>query len=903
MMASVFETGEAVWIEASQFSVERKGFLEEAYFTFSYTPARDESGSVAGIFETVAEVTPQVLAHRRLALLRELSEHDDQRVEDVCRSVAGTLGRHAQDVPFALIYLLETSASSDTAVLRGLVGMEAGTPGSPSPVVLDSTDDRWRLGKALRTAGPVEVRELGESFGALPGRPWPEPAHTAIVIPIERPGSRYPFGFFVAGISPRLPLDDSYTEFLRLASQSISRLFSTADAYTQERDRAEALAALDHAKTAFFSNVSHEFRTPLTLLLGPVEDALGRPSRSLEGLDLEVVHRSAIRLLRLVNSLLDFARIEAGRQELSFAPTDISSSTSELASAFRSLVENAGLNLKVDCPPLSEQAFVNRVSWEKIVLNLISNAFKFTFDGEIEVSLRSSEGQIELTVRDTGVGIPAHELPHVFERFHRVDGAKGRSFEGTGIGLSLVRELAKLHGGGVSATSTEGEGSAFRVWNPRGSAHLPEERVERRGATESGASGPMPYLLEASQWIDSNAPLPASEIPPPNATPQPSPGLVSRSDDQRAHVLVVNDNADMRGYLARLLSTRWSVETASDGEAALACVKRRRPDLVLSDVMMPKLDGLSLLRELRADTETQEIPIVLLSARAGEDALLEGFETGADDYLVKPFSARELLARVETHVTMARLRREWAIEREEAARVNLAKSNFLRLVSHEFRTPLAALTLQVGRLARGRELQASERQREIVARMTTTTTRLNELVESLLAYTRIESGHWDPKLETFDAVRVAHEVVSELNQEIRQKPLILSTNPKSEGHLEVTSDPHLVRLVLTNLVGNAIKFTEQGRINVSVTRGGHRVRFAVRDTGPGIPAEEHARIFKPFEQLERLESKHLQGFGLGLALVKEMVSVLNGQIELFSEVGAGSTFVVSLPVAPEVQAS
>jgi PAS domain S-box-containing protein len=307
----------------------------------------------------------------------------------------------------------------------------------------------------------------------------------------------------------------------------------------------------------------------------------------------------------------------------------------------------------VDCPPDLAPIYVDREMWEKIVLNLLSNAFKFTFEGEIAVTLRPVGNEVELTVRDTGVGIPPEELPHVFERFHRVLGARARTHEGTGIGLALVQELAKLHGGAVRVTSEGGRGSAFSVTIPYGTAHLPAGRIGAARTLVSTATGAAPFVEEAERWVSDE--VPADAAPPTVA-----------SRVSHARILLADDNADMRDYLRRLLGQYWTVESVADGHAALDAARARRPDLVLADVMMPRLDGLGLLRALRGDPATASIPVVLLSARAGEESRVEGIEAGADDYLVKPLSARELIARVNTHLELARVRRAAQVEVQDA---------------------------------------------------------------------------------------------------------------------------------------------------------------------------------------------------------------------------------------------
>ena len=447
----------------------------------------------------------------------------------------------------------------------------------------------------------------------------------------------------------------------------------------------EALAEIDRAKTAFFSNVSHEFRTPLTLMLGPLEDALAEAGALPEDQRqrLDVAHRNALRLLRLVNSLLDFSRIESGRVEASYRPTDLAALTADLAASFRSATDKVGLRLIVDTPPLSEPVYVDRDMWEKVVLNLLSNAFKFTFHGEIAVELREAQGQARLTVRDTGTGIPQTELPKLFDRFHRVEKARGRSFEGSGIGLALVQELVKLHGGQISVASELDRGSAFTVSIPLGSSHLPAERVERRSRETRPPRRAAPNPMSRKRCAGCRA-RPArlcSTRARRNSFHGAHSALAASLPDSGAHILLADDNADLRSYIARLLAERgYEVTPAADGEAALDAIRRRRPDLVVTDVMMPRLDGFGLLRAIREDPALRDLPVVVLSARAGEEAKVEGLEAGADDYLAKPFSARELLARVAANIALARLRREAAeavrsseaIAREQAERVQLA---------------------------------------------------------------------------------------------------------------------------------------------------------------------------------------------------------------------------------------
>ena len=341
----------------------------------------------------------------------------------------------------------------------------------------------------------------------------------------------------------------------------------------------------------------------------------------------------------------------------------MSATTAELASVFRSAVDRAGLAFVVDCPPLDEPVYVDRDMWEKVVLNLLSNALKFTFDGSISISVRRADHEAVITVADTGIGVSAEEMPRLFERFHRIENARGRSNEGSGIGLALVKELVGLHGGTIDADSTEGVGTTFTIRLPFGTAHLPEDAVVASSAGRADHSTAETYVQEALRWmpVDAGPDLLDTLPEPVDAAPAPQTAGQAEDSGSPVRVLVADDNADMREYLARLLrGDGYSVDAVSDGQRALDAVRAGAPDIVISDVMMPRLDGLELVAALRADPRTAAVPVLLLSARAGQEASIGGLLAGADDYLVKPFAAAELLARVRANVELARLRNHHA---------------------------------------------------------------------------------------------------------------------------------------------------------------------------------------------------------------------------------------------------
>ncbi|MCU7727961.1 SpoIIE family protein phosphatase [Actinoplanes sp. KI2] len=660
---TVLSTGQATWDEGLLLFLERSGYPEETYHTFSYSPLRDDDGELVGMLCVVSEDTDRVIGERRMATLRDLgSDPGSVRSEQQMLAFAGVqLGRNPHDLPFTLTYLFDDGATR----LAGATGIPAGHP---------AADPRVWPGET-----PALVELTGEPFGDLPAGAWPEPPTQALLVPLAQPGG-VPYGFMVVGLNRYRTLDDGYRGFIELAARHVAAGIASARGYEAQQRRAEELAELDRAKTAFFANISHEFRTPLTLIMGPVDELRSRwaPADDRVRAELDLIHRNGLRLGKLVNTLLDFSRIEAGRMQARFEPVDLAAATAELASVFRSAVERAGLTFEVRCPALAEPVYLDRGMWEKVVLNLLSNALKFTFTGGVRVAVRAGGDRAVVTVADTGAGIPEAEMPRLFERFHRVETTRSRSNEGSGIGLALVKELVELHGGTITAASTVGAGTTFEIRLPFGSAHLPVDALVSPGgpatvpaAAEAAAE---PYVVSgaAEPYVVSGAAEPyvvsgAAEPYVVSGAAEPYVQEALRwtgtedeapvADAAKVRVLVADDNADMRDYLTRLLgSAGHHVRTVADGQAALDAARSYRPDLIVSDVMMPGLDGLQLVAALRADPLTASTPVLLLSARAGQEASIEGLEAGADDYLVKPFSSAELLARVRGNVALARLR-------------------------------------------------------------------------------------------------------------------------------------------------------------------------------------------------------------------------------------------------------
>ena len=969
--------------------LDRHGFVEECYFIFSYSPIREESGRVGGVLVTVTETTSRVLGERRMKTTQALAAETRQAktVLEACAIAGRVMEKNGADLPFASIYLVESDGRTARAAAR--TGAALLSPETGETVSLD----KGAFALAMRTGEPQWLEGRGAQEHGK-----------AMVLPITPPGATQPVGLLAAGTGPRLLFDDAYRDFMALVASQIGTAIAGAQMYEQAEARADQLARLDRAKTTFFSNVSHEFRTPLTLMLGPTEEAIASPEHALTGQDLDTVHRNQLRLLKLVNTLLEFSRIEAGRAQARFMPTDLAALTVDLASAFRSAVERAGLQLVVNCPPLPRPIQVDPEMWEKIVLNLISNAFKFTFEGSISVTLAPSDGYAELSVRDTGVGIPTADLGRIFERFHRVERSAARTHEGSGIGLALVQELVTLHHGAITATSQQGRGTEFRVRIPMDVAHpSAEPEPPSVDASQHARVAAVPFVQEALRWLPGN-----------DGGARAVEAL--RTPATEARVLVADDNADMRDYLLRLLSVRFRVQAVSTGDAALTAALSDRPDIVVSDVMMPGLDGFQLIAALRDHERTRTVPVILLSARAGEEARLDGLRTGADDYLVKPFSARELVARIDAQLVRAKLRSleethalqlahvfahapvgvailrgpqhvyDFAneryldlvgdrrllgqpiraalpelegqgiyelldqvyssgqpyfgrsvrlliqrrgqapeetffdftyqpqvddggqvtgiavvvmdvtalnIARRQAESANRAKDEFLAMLGHELRNPLAPI-LTALQLMRLRGVHGADRERTVIERQVQ---HLMTLVDDLLDVSRIARGKVQLKWEAIDFADVVARAVEMSSPAIDDRRHVLTVDVP-RGHM-IHGDASRLAQVLANLLTNSAKYTDcGGHIRVAAARDGSFLRVTVTDDGRGIDPDTLPRVFDLFLQ-ERQELDRSQGgLGLGLAIVKSLVEAHGGRVQAQSDgKGRGATFTVYLPLS------
>lgn len=649
-----YHGGAATWMDDIELLVNRKGVDEETHFTIAYSPVPDHSvsGGIGGVLATVTEITGQILSNRALDTLSKINLQGIhiQSEDDVYKEVCKALSDNNKDFPFAVIYKIH----DDRTMIRACASFGFEESGSfvsdyVSYSPYQSHPDTAHISRAL-TENVIIVSENNNQWPGLPKGAWSKETKRIAYAPIKIPNKKFSHAILVVGLNPYREFDDQYKKFVHLVAERVAQGVTNVLDYEAERKRVEEIEALDKAKTLFFSNISHEFRTPLTLILGSIEQVLMDRNTIPENVNrIGIAQRNSLRLLRLVNSLLDFSSIESGKLKGNFMLTNISEYTKNIASNFQSLVEKAGLEFEINADAVIQPIYVDRSMWEKIVFNLLSNAFKYTLNGKITLDISSETDGFVLRITDTGIGIPQQELSKIFERFHRVENTKGRTFEGTGIGLSLVKELVSLHNGNIAVKSAEGKGTSFTVKIPFGKDHLPFTQVSK---TEQ-------YLDKFSSDVFTGETISLLE------STVPANRFLQKNFLQNELVLIVDDNADMRNYLQSLISEFFRTTTAANGMEALHEINKEMPSLILSDIMMPVMDGIQLAKEVKQNPRTQHIPVVLLTARAGEESRIEGYDINADDYLVKPFSSKELLARIRSQLNLSKKRIEFTLELEE----------------------------------------------------------------------------------------------------------------------------------------------------------------------------------------------------------------------------------------------
>lgn len=644
MLKKVMEKDEGTYVESQLLIMERYGYPEETYYTFSYSPVPGDNGGTAGMICYNTASTERIITERSLQTLQELGRLAKKNtLDEVYTAAVNALEKNNKDFPCAVIYKIDEE--TNTANAFAFAGINKDHPELAKNIDLNNPGPLGKnLSKAV-TENTMVTSETARRWKNLPKGAWQVMAKNFVHVPVSGANKKFPLAVLSAALNPYRKFDDAYKNFVQLVADQISLEVNNVLALEEERKRARALAEIDKAKTLFFTNISHEFRTPLTLMLGPIEEALNDVNTAPATMKrMDVAHRNAIRLLKLVNALLDFSRIESGRQQAQFSLTDIVSFTKNLVSNFRSATEKTGLKLVVKANNKIPAVYLDKDMWEKIVFNLLSNAFKYTLKGSITVEITSQNNNAILKVKDTGVGIPENELPRMFERFHRVQNITGRSFEGTGIGLSLTKELVQLNRGIISVESKQGVGSIFTVTIPFGKEGIDASQIKDDDCAVEGVISEV-YIEEANVLLENTSSKTETK------------DHLKNGKQVQPLIMIVDDNIDMRKHIETLLSERFNVVAAVNGEDALEKLKQNQPELILSDVMMPVMDGIQLLKAIKENKATEHIPVILLTARAGEESKIEGWETGADDYLVKPFSSKELIARISAQISITKKRR------------------------------------------------------------------------------------------------------------------------------------------------------------------------------------------------------------------------------------------------------
>ena len=709
---------------------------------------------------------------------------------------------------------------------------------------------------------------------------------------------------------------ESRTHDLRAEKEKTEQAKSIIEA------QADKLRELDRFKTRFFANVSHEFRTPLTMIIGPLENILGGSYGELEEnmyRQVRIMLRNAQRLLRLINQLLDLSKLEAGKMELRALRRNIVQFLESVLLSCTPLAENKNITLEFDSSDEDIGLYYEPDKLENVFYNLLSNALKFTPKGG-SISFKCfkkpandtyPEGFVEILVSDTGKGIPPDALEHIFDRFYQVDGSNTREHEGTGIGLALVNELVLLHKGIIEARSEVGVGTTFRICLPLGAAHLSKDQIiddlhEDELMPISSVSVIAEMASESVGFDHEN-----------DAESKPAKRPFDSPNGEPRTVLIVDDNADVREYVSGILNEHFDVEMATDGVDGLEKVFAIKPDLVISDVMMPKMDGNELCRRIKENLELDHIPVILMTARATNELRIEGLEMGADDYITKPFNAKELLIRAHNLMLMRQQEKELKIlneELEEKVAEQLAqmlherlkyeeellaakekaesssrlKSTILDNINHEFRTPIAGILGSSEILG----MESGDEAQEFIGYIKESTLRLQNTLDAVVELSSIESHSLNLNITKIDFGSLVMDAAERFGAFAKKNGLSWHAEiPETPVYIEANEEA--VLRILDHLLDNAVKFTQQGAVTMQLTEEAGRASLSVIDTGVGISKEFMPNLYTAFLQESDGISRAYEGIGIGLTIAKQLTDMLGGTLEAKSKKGEGSVFTLS----------
>eukprot|EP01117_Protostelium_nocturnum_P014437 TRINITY_DN548_c0_g3_i1.p1 TRINITY_DN548_c0_g3~~TRINITY_DN548_c0_g3_i1.p1 ORF type:complete len:1234 (-),score=445.15 TRINITY_DN548_c0_g3_i1:1945-5646(-) len=969
LIQGVCNKGEGFYMIDKLFLLEDSDILGEGYYNFSYSPLV-QGPHILGIVNTVAK-SDHVIRERRMELLRNISMKTGSiRGEKEIGGVLTEIFNSNQfDIPFYSLYLkkgedsfqLSSSTHLNSFPFPSLISKNSSfsstftSSSSNSPE--RTKEKRMEFEKTLSESVLKASEEMNivqmnlKSFNFPACGSWNLPVDLSCVIPLLSSGTENSVvGVLVTGINQHLHFTQEYQDFMKVLGNHISSFVHTFKLREENQKRVKDLSRLDRARTVFFTNISHEFKTPITLTLGPLEDLLNREHSELNPEQyrrVEVTYRNSLRLLKLVNHLLDFNELEGGKLVPKFEQLDISTLTSENCSLFGPACEKGKLSLSVKCNQIDEKIYIDRDMWEKIVFNLLSNSFKFTHEGgKIDVELFEDEQYVYLKVSDSGIGIPAKDIPFLGQRFFRAnEGAQGR-YAGTGIGLSLVSELVKLHGGSVQIQSELGKGTCVTIHVKKGKNHIQDSLIASSnnnkledtlailagGQSSSAGSSPVPYSPDnrsvrrnssdhnrssgLSRWLPSFSKTGSGANSPSSYSSRSPTSMNSRSpsnsssDGQQPFVipkiLCLFHDLDLKEHFFNVLSNDYDMDVTTELSEALKNVANDIPDLILVDVSTKPEDGFSLVESMKKDELFVNVPIIFINARSG-DYQIESLDRGVDDCLVMPFTEMELRARIASHIRNAQRQIQIKKQEQELRQVaefaTIAKDNFLATLAHEMRTPLAPALMLVEEMISENTVPQNTLKKIKLIHQTIQSEVF--VIDNLLDMVKISKGKLALSLSTVDIHDCLKITGEKIESELSNTTLKIVWSLDAKKSL-VSGDESRLNQIFWNVLKNAIKFGRDGKtievISRNSTESPSVIEVDIVDHGIGVHRKQLKNIFDPLEMHEKDPYK-TTGLGVGLHITQQVVIAHGGSIIAQSKgLGKGSLFRISLPILQDKEA-